>query len=211
MSDTPTEKSGRPVARLALGLAVIIAAGLVCFQVFRPRSPKPAPLREVLREELVLREGRLYRTNESEPFTGDLVERYPGGVVKSRSALVAGLLEGVSEGWYTNGHIQVREYFKTGVSDGLRRKWYEDGKLLSEGMIRGGEHHGTFRRWHENGQLAETVEMNRGHPDGTSLAYYPSGFLKARAQLKNGQVLDQKFWNDGELQQAPVLTGTNPP
>ena len=181
-------------------MAVALAAGLVCFHLLRPRSP--SALREADRDDLVLGDGRLYRKGESAPFTGALVERYPSGILKSRSLLLGGLLDGISEGWHTNGQIQVREYFKRGVSHGLRTKWYEQGALMSETMIRDGEHHGTFRRWHENGQLAETVEMKQGHPDGISSAYYPSGFLKARAHLNNGKVIEQKFWNDGELQAA---------
>ena len=183
------------------GLVIAAVVGLV---LTRPRPPRPAPIEEATQDQLERRDGRLYRTNESAPFTGALVERYPSGEIKSRSLLAGGLLQGASIGWYTNGQMQVREHFQFGVSHGLRTKWYEDGKLMVEGMIIDGEFDGTFRRWHENGQLAETVEMKRGHADGVSLAYHPSGFLKARAVLNDGQVIEQNFWDDGETRLPPM-------
>lgn len=212
MSGVPSATIGWLRARrAAFALALVVAAGLIGFQVLRRLSPKPLPAPEATAEQLVKREGRMYRTNQSEPFTGALVERFPNGAMKSRSLLVAGLLEGVSEGWYTNGQMQVREYFKAGVSHGLRAKWYPHGALLSESSIQEGEHHGTFRRWHENGRLAEAVEMKHGQPDGISLSYYPSGCLKARTQMQNGKVVEQKFWNDGEMPPAVAAKANSPP
>ena len=212
MSGVPIPTSGWLRARRAAGLLALAAiGGLIGFQVFRLRSPKPSPVPEASAGQLVLRQGRMYRRNQSEPFTGALVERYPNGTLKSRSRLVAGFMDGISEGWYTNGQMEVREHFQAGVSHGLRTKWYEQGKLLSETTIREGEHDGTFRRWHENGQLAEAVEMKQGHPEGVSSAYYPSGHLKARAQIQNGQLVEQKFWKDGELPPASAAKGTNRP
>ena len=47
--------------------------------------------------------------------------------------------------------------------------------------------------------------MNRGNPDGLSRAYYPSGFVKAEARLREGRVVERKYWNDGEQKaQTPV-------
>lgn len=203
MSDIPSPTRGQfPVRRSAFLLALVLGAGLVSFQVFRRLWPKPVPPIEATVAQLVKRDGRMFLTNESMPFTGALLERFPNGALKSRSQLVAGLLEGLSEGWHTNGQMEVREHFKAGVSHGLRRKWNPQGALLSESQIQEGQHHGTFRRWHENGRLAEAVEMKHGQPEGISLSYYPSGCLKARTQMQNGKVVEQKFWNDGEMTPA---------
>lgn len=212
MSGSPNANTGGSGARRAAGLAAaVLVAGFLGVLGYRQLASKPAPPQEVTRDVLVLREGRLYRTNDAGPFTGALIERFPSGVLKSRSLLVRGVLEGLSEGWYTNGQVQVREHFKAGISNGSRTKWYEKGAIESETMILEGKHHGTFRRWHENGQLAETVEMNRGEPDGVSLAYYPDGFVKARARLNNGKVLEQAFWKDGELSSNTLVKGASAP
>ena len=57
--------------------------------------------------------------------------------------------------------------------------------------------------------LAEQVAMDDGEADGRSTAYYPSGFLKAETQLEHGNIVAQKFWNDGEVQ-PPSADGTQP-
>jgi antitoxin component YwqK of YwqJK toxin-antitoxin module len=190
-----------PVLRWSL---VILAAAL-CLAVF---WPKPAALPEVPASELTLRDGLLYHGDQPMPFAGAMVENFPNGELKSRSAVRGGVLEGLSEGWHANGRIQIREIFKNGVSHGLREKWYEDGTKMSEGAIAEGKHEGWFRRWHENGVLAEEVMMRHGEPDGLSRAFYPSGFLKAEATLQNGTVLEQRSWADGEEKANPALASS---
>ena len=167
---------------------------------------RPAKVPEVPRAELELRQGRLFRVGQAGPFSGVMTEVYSNGAVKSRSQVVRGLIEGVSEGWHTNGQYAVKEHFHEGVSHGLRTKWYASGAKMSEVMIVRGKLHGTFRRWHENGTLAEQIEMRQGNAEGPSLAYYPSGFLRAQAKLENGRVLAQRFWPDGAYQD-PSLAG----
>lgn len=161
------------------------------------RAPAEEPTR--LLSELVLVEGRLtVAGSPDEIFNGWVLERYPDGELKSRSRVLAGRLQGVSEGWYPDGRLQVREHFADGVAEGSVTKWHPDGNRLSEGFARGGRLDGIFRRWHDNGVLAEEVSLHRGEPHGLSRAYYPSGFLKAEVRLENGRVLDQRFWDDGE-------------
>jgi antitoxin component YwqK of YwqJK toxin-antitoxin module len=187
-------RSKKSTLKFAL-LLVLAAAIVIAFFSFQN---KPEKVIEIPREELALRNGRLFRINETSPFTGIMIEVHPDGSLKSRSFVAEGLLEGVSEGWYTNGVIQVRENFKQGISHGLRTKWHENGKLMSESTIEQGNHHGIFRRWHENGQLAEEVTLVHGKPDGVSQSYHPTGYLKARVVLKMGEVVEQMFWKDGE-------------
>lgn len=177
---------------------LLFVAGIFFWnQSLRPRVAKSVPS-ERTRNELVLREGRLL--DGGLPFTGVVTDHYSGGELKSHSVVSNGLLEGVSEGWYTNGQKQVTEHFVAGVSHGLRTKWYPNGVKQSEVTIINGELHGTFQRWHENGQLSEQVEMSHGQPAGLSLAYHPSGALKARVKLEGGKILEQQSWPDGGSQ-----------
>ena len=168
----------------------------------------PAQVLEVPRAQLVPQQGRLFRAGQSAPFTGWMSETYPSGAKQSRSQVVKGLLEGVSEGWHTNGQCAVKEHFHEGVSHGLRTKWYANGAKMSEVMIVRGKLHGTFRRWHENGTLAEQIEMRQGDAEGPSLAYYPSGFLKAQARLDHGKVCEQRFWPDGARRDPSPVAGS---
>ncbi len=191
----------RALARLnvvAVLLLLLGAEALLLPALLRP-VPEPEPVMpEVARVHLTLRDGRLYRAGETQPYNGLMVEYYPGRVLQSRSMVSWGRMHGVSEGWQTNGVLQVREYFNRGVSHGVRTKWDAQGRKVSEGTLVAGQFQGLFRRWHENGRLAEEVPMKDNQPDGLSRAWFPSGCLKAEVRLKNGQVLEQKFFADGE-------------
>ncbi|MDB6027783.1 MAG: toxin-antitoxin system YwqK family antitoxin [Verrucomicrobiales bacterium] len=197
---TPAVKPfGTPLWRRPVVLILLLACLSVGLFFFLPRARQTkAPLPEVLRSALTLRESRLYRTGESSPFTGFMIERYEEGALKSRSVISNGVLQGVSEGWHTNGVLEVREHFTNGVSHGLREKWSEHGKKISEGTIVAGKLDGPFRRWYENGQVVEEITMKQGEPDGTARSYFPSGYLKTEARLQNGKVLETKSWQDRE-------------
>ena len=188
-----------------LASALALLAGLLVGGFFVLRRPAaPWPSLEVPREALVLREGQLYLTNAAAPFTGQLIERYPEGGLRARSAIRNGRLEGKSEGWFTNSQPQVVEYFVAGVSHGPRTKWYPNGNKQSEAAIVAGKLQGVFRRWHPDGGLAEEISMNDGQPDGVSRSYYPSGYLKAQAQLQKGQVVKQESWSEQEQIPPPA-------
>ncbi len=155
---------------------------------------------EVPRAGLLRRDELWYQIGRTNPFTGVMIEFYSDGALLSRSMISNGQLNGLSEGWHTNGQMQIREYYSANLSDGLRTKWYPDGNKFSEAMIVQGKIEGTFRRWHENGTLAEEIEMCNGKPDGVGSAYYKNGSLKTESQMRNGQVIKQTSWKEGERQ-----------
>ena len=192
-----------PVYRSRLGLVwPALAGAVVCLGVallwMAWHRPQTGPATEALRGQLTLRDGRLYAAGEGDPFTGSMIERRPDGTLQARSSLSNGLLEGLSEGWHTNGQRQVLESFHAGVSDGLRTKWHPNGQKLSEATIKSGKIEGLFRRWDETGALSEEITMRDGKPDGRSRAFYPSGSLKAEARMQQGNLIEQHFWKDGE-------------
>jgi antitoxin component YwqK of YwqJK toxin-antitoxin module len=195
-------KSSRRAGRTLAGLALVavLAAGL--WIAHRHAGGHPQAIRETAQRDMIQKEGRWYALGETNRYTGWMLDVYPGGAPLSRVQLADGLLNGLSETWYTNGQPQVREFFKDGVSHGHREKWHPNGARLSEATIVEGKVTGTFRSWYDNGRLSERIEMSRGRPDGTALAYYPSGFLKAETSVRDGQVLDRKSWNDGQRRAA---------
>ena len=193
----PSPAPGRFRRRVVIYVALACA---VCatFVWIAPKGPMPVPQNEASPRSLLLREGRWYRQGGVEPFTGILADYYPNGTRKSRSVVSNGFLEGISEGWHTNGQKQLTEFFHAGASHGLRTKWYPSGQKLSESTVVHGKLEGIFSRYYEDGQLAESITLKDGLPDGPSCSYYPSGCLKAEAQLTAGKVIAQKFWNDHE-------------
>lgn len=193
----------KSLAWISLALAAAILSAIIFLRPIAPRA-----LREVPASELALRDGLSYWKHEATPFTGIMLEQYPDGARKSRSVLSNGVMHGVSEGWFSNGHLQIRENFHQGLSHGLREKWFASGAKMSEATIEAGKMEGVFKRWHEEGALAEEVQMKDGDPDGLSTAYYPDGTLKARATLDNGKVIDQEFWKHSEAKQTHASKAT---
>ena len=195
--------------RASVAGLVLVALALGAWLMLRPTAPPVEPTLGLA--DVVRGDGRLVlRTATNQVFTGWLVEKQADGTLKSRSRVLAGLLHGVSEGWYTNGRIQVREHFVGGRAEGTRVKWHANGATQSVAVIVQGQLHGRFLRWHEDGTLSEEVMMEKGQPDGVSRAYYPSGFVKAEARLKAGQVLEQRFWKDGETPPGAGVSSAAP-
>jgi antitoxin component YwqK of YwqJK toxin-antitoxin module len=160
-------------------------------------ATRPAPAaREVLRSELDLRDGVLFARGDSKPFTGVLVERYPGEKPKLAIEVKDGKAHGLSRGWYDSGQLEVEERFVAGQSHGPRTRWYLNGQKRSEAQIEQGELAGIYTEWHENGQMAVQMKMVKGKPDGMVEAWHPSGKLKSRTNFANGEMGKQEFFSE---------------
>lgn len=173
-----------------LWLAALVGA------LFFATSCKP---REKSLSELKLVAGIL--THQGEPFTGVLVEHYPGGAPQSRSEVKKGRLHGKSEGWFAAGNREVEEFFINGVSHGKRTRWHSNGQIASEAFIQNGEISGTFRRWHPNGHLAEEISMLGGKPHGLSRSFQADGSPLAEVVFKNNRVVSSQYWDAGDAPQ----------
>ena len=178
------------VVTVSLGIFLVLKRGSA------PREGIQPPL-ERSRNDLVLRDGRLF--DGEMPFTGLVLEHYDGGALKSCSTVVNGLLEGLSEGRHTNGALQVTEYFVRGVAQGTRTKYHPNGNKLSTATIVDGKIQGHYERWYDDGTQAEQIRLTNGIAHGESFAFYPDGSLKARVHLDQGTVIEQKFFQPGEV------------
>lgn len=194
MPESPPASRPAWLIPLALGLTF----GLVLVLVWRPARLPVAALPELARTNLIRLDGRWCQRGQTNPFTGMLLDYYPGGTLMSRSLVSNGLLEGLSEGWFTNRQPEIRETYRTNVADGLRTRWYPGGQKLSEAMIVLGQIQGPFRRWHLNGTLAEEIPMRDGRQEGVGRVFYPSGFLAMEVERRAGRVVAQQEWKDGE-------------
>lgn len=162
-------------------------------------------------DELQKEEDGLQVKSTGELFKGYLVEYYPAtktnqleqvedgaSQLKSRSLIRDGKLNGLSEGWYSDGQQQVSEIFVDGKSHGVRVKWHRNGQKAAEDTIVNGELNGPCRKWHDNGQLAEEMAMVDGQADGQARSWHPDGSQKAEVTLEMGKVIEQKFWKETE-------------
>ena len=204
--ENPSAGRARPGIRLAIALLGLALAAV--FWLRTASTPTLAALPEVDRSKLVLKESWLEWNGH--PFTGWMLEQYPDGLLKSRSAISNGVLHGLSQGWFTNQILQVSEHFTNGVSHGERRRWDEQGRRVSRAQIEGGKIAGLFRRWHENGIIAEEITMKNGEEDGPARSWYPSGFLKAEITMAEGKAKSQTNYADGQRDSVDLAKAGNP-
>ena len=191
-SEGEVRSGGRWAVVRAVLLAAIGLALLVTYLETRQRPKSAEATVEVDRKELVLKDGLLVRNGGSNAFTGLMLESYPDGTLQSRSAVSNGLLEGLSEGWHTNGVLAVRESFVGGRSHGVRTKWDAASNRIAESSIREAKIHGFHREWHTNGQLALDAEMVEGQPHGEVWKWSDDGLPVGRWILSNGVVVESR-------------------
>jgi len=75
--------------------------------------------------------------------------------------------------------------------------FFADGSLASLEKIANGQFQGTTTKWHENGQMSESIPYQNGQPHGTALGWFEDGSMKTKVILDKGQVVEQKFWEQG--------------
>jgi len=180
-----------------------------CLGLAGCRSGESLPLATL--DELDKGDDGLRLKTSGELFTGHLVDYYTGGEtnrLKSRSVIRDGKLNGLSEGWYTDGQQQVAEMFVDGKSHGVRVKWHPNGQKQAEDSIEYGDLNGPCRKWHDNGQLAEEMAMVDGQADGQARSWHPDGSQKAEVTLEMGKVVEQQFWEEAE-KPAKISTFAN--
>ena len=178
----------RPVVVVGI-LFLVLVSLVVGLRRWQTPGLVESGVETVGRDRLVLREGRWMKTDETNAFTGMMVEFYPDGTMQSRSAVSNGLLHGLSEGWWTNAVLAVREMFREGRSHGLRTKWDEIGNRIAETDIRAGEIEGLHREWHTNGKPSLEVTMARGKAHGLARKWSLEGQLAGQWVLSNGAVI----------------------
>ncbi len=177
-----------------------VAAALSLSLLLPPGRQPVAENRELPRAALNLVEGRLRVPGESGPFTGRLVERFPGGAMRACIEVAHGVADGISRGWFESGQLEVEEHFVKGLSHGLRTRWYENGQKRSETSIVGGQLNGPHVEWHDNGRLAARAVLLNGKPDGVAESWDREGQPKSRALVKSGEVVQQEFANSSAVQ-----------
>jgi len=204
--------SRRPVYRWLGALAallLVLAAAVwrhshsVTLETVQPVVALPV----MARTQLELRNELLYRPGAATSYTGWVTESHTNGVLKLRTAVIAGHWDGVSEGWTPNGALVLRESFQRGLPNGPRVTWHDNGRKKSEGQLAAGKQQGEYRQWNEQGVLVAEAQFRDGQPDGLSRAWYASGYLQAEALMKAGAVQERHFYSDGERREAALLAG----
>jgi len=148
------------------------------------------------------KDDKAYYKEESKPYTGVAITKYPNGKTKSIMNLVDGLqsgsmkdyhsngnlesqytvlnqkLEGKSEEYYSNGNKSKDMFFKNGELEGEYFAWYENGNKKSENLYLNGKKEGFQSYWYENGNQKKTFTTTKTIKHGEEKFWYENGQQK---------------------------------
>ncbi len=138
---------------------------------------------EINKSKLQERNGKKYKINQDEPYSGKVVDYYKNGQKKEEMTFKNGIYEGSVIQWYENGQKSVDINFKNGKQDGPAIYWHKNGQKATEGYFKGGKRDGVYVEWHENEK--KNLEMSFKDGELESMIFYNSdGTIKKRASPK---------------------------
>ena len=129
-----------------------------------PNSLSDADIKRLLKEaverdSIEEREGLLYLSGESEPYSGRLKEMYDSGQVARLIQFKDGVKDGLQTQWRKNGQKDIEETYKGGKVDGLHTTWHANGQKRLERTYKDGKRvDGSTKFWNSKGERVETFD-----------------------------------------------------
>ena len=119
-------------------------------------------------EDLVERDGLIYKKFTDVPFNGKVTGQYQG-------ELRDGILEGYWVRYRDDGQLRDKGTYKNGERDGPWVSYNKDGQLSYKETYKDGEMHGPYADYWSNGQLWEEGTYKDGKKDGPWVGYNKDG------------------------------------
>ena len=116
-------------------------------------------------DDLVEREGTVYKKFSDVPFTGQ-VEGMKQGSLKN------GLREGSWEEYYNSGALFEKGDYKKGKRESSWVGYHENGQLWYKGDFKNGKQEGSWVNYSKNGQLEGKGDYKNGKREGSWVYYY---------------------------------------
>ena len=163
-----------------------------------PNSLSDADVERLLKEAVDIesledRDGILYETDESDPYSGWVKSMYDSGQVYSLVLHADGQPNGPSRNWHENGKKRRDVPFKDGKFNGLMTVWHENGKKAQEGRCKDGVMTGITTNWSESGHRTQETNVIE---EGTALVPRRAAFT---GWYKNGQKATEGVLVNGKL------------
>ena len=131
----------------------------------------------ILRTQLILRNGLYLNKQNNKPFTGMAIE-----------------LDRNENNPFDLSKAITRIEYKNGKRDGCYNYFHKNGQLMFRGNYKNGKLHGPFEGFHHyNGQLIETGDYKNGNPQGPWQRFDVNGNLVSSQIFKNGKWIEYEF------------------
>ncbi len=152
-----------------------------------PPSPPATNTGTVFISQLTRKGELAFRGNDSLPYTGRAVEKFPNGELKQEDHYAFGQRQGSSKTWHPNGkQLKYEATFTSGKLDGQVIWWTPDGKKEYEATWVAG---------------VATLKVTFA-PDGTESGRMENGMGKLTFYHPNGRKRLEEFYVDSRLTRA---------
>ena len=154
------------------------------------------------------KDGRVYQTGESEPYSGWAKLRKDSGQLAYLGQYKDGKFDGLYTEWHPDGQKQREESYKNGIPNGSFTEWHENGQKKLTYVSENGRTVGPVTWWHENGQKLLEYTSKDGRKDGLSTGWHDNGQKSMEVTFKDGNEVSARYWNrSGD--EVPTLEEAN--
>lgn len=92
-----------------------------------------------------------------QPFSGTIMEYWPGGQCKSSRQIKEGKENGLQQGFFENGTKEYWRWYTYGEKDSVHTSWWPNGHKRSEYHFKKGNYNGLFTEWYNSGAMLQQV------------------------------------------------------
>ena len=153
-------------------------------------------------DDLVVRDGLLYKKFTDVPFSGEIEGKasgklkngkwhgrrlyfYSNGQLAERANYNNGLLEGKSTSYNENGTIWLEGEYLNNKKQGLWKISNANGKLLKHKTYKDGVLTGTYASFYLNGNTSQTGQCSLGKREGKWESFHENGKIRRMGMYRN--------------------------
>jgi len=131
--------------------------------------------------------GVMKMKGESEPFSGNFIEKDEEGATIGTGTFLNGLMDGTRTTFYPNGGKRMERTYIEGYANGVGTDYYENGKTKLTGDFKDGEETGKWTFYFETGEVRVVFHYKNGVQHGEYLEYSKDGTLLKKRYARQGQ------------------------
>jgi antitoxin component YwqK of YwqJK toxin-antitoxin module len=146
---------------------------LICFLI----------IGEISAQDVVLKAGKYYLP-DGKLYSGVFKEYGPSNVLVAENVISNGLLDGLSQFYYSGGAKKEQRSYKAGKKDGLWINWNEQGMKTAEARFSDGKKDGYWYIWDEKGTKRYEMFYVNGEKKGKWFIWDENGKVTTEQNYK---------------------------
>lgn len=169
----------------ALLILVFLFAG--CRQSGKHRMSVPPELLVSQNNRNLYRYDNLWMYN-GKIFSGYITQASADNKVIYKLPVIDGLANGLTVGFYENGHKMLEQFFVDDRLEGLYKHWWRNGQYKYIFFFKDDKYEGTQKVFFEDGKLREESNFSNGKPEGLQRVWNENGQLISNYTIRNNKL-----------------------